>query len=301
MTLGSRILERTSGARETILLCAPFIKQGPLEQILGDCTASCLQIFTRWRPEEVAAGVSDTSVLSLVKGRGGSVHLCDALHAKYYRFDDQALIGSANLTGAALGWSPSPNLELLVELPAWTAEARQLEAALRAESVAASEEIAEAVEAAASLLPASATDPRMTMNDEKTPRSEFVPNLREPKDLYRAYRDGPHVLASSAAKAARADLYALDLPGGLTARAFRLVVGARLLQLPSVVFVDELLATSQRFGAISDALARRLNMTRADADRAWQALMRWLLEFLPARYEYSVPGHSELMRRRDGR
>ena len=41
------------------------------------------------------------------------------LHAKYYRIDERCLVGSANITGSALGWvnAPRTNLELMVEVP----------------------------------------------------------------------------------------------------------------------------------------------------------------------------------------
>src|SRR3954447_2475597 len=102
-------------ARHEIVLCAPFVKRHVIDRVLA-CTAPnvAVAIISRWRPEEIAAGGSDTAVLESGSARGGSVLLHDRLHAKFYRGDDAVLLGSANLTGTALGWSTRPNLELLV-------------------------------------------------------------------------------------------------------------------------------------------------------------------------------------------
>ena len=57
---GDMLVEHLSGARTRVLLCAPFIKAGVLKRLLTVIPASVtLDIVTRWRPEEIAAGVSD--------------------------------------------------------------------------------------------------------------------------------------------------------------------------------------------------------------------------------------------------
>jgi phosphatidylserine/phosphatidylglycerophosphate/cardiolipin synthase-like enzyme len=136
--LGNQLLEACRSARSTLTLCAPFVKGPVLKRVL-DATAESVsvELFTRWRPEEVAAGVSDTVVLDIAESRGGRVLLCDRVHAKFMRFDDRVLIGSANLTATALGWTALPNLELLIEVPANTAQLRELEDRLRRESIVA--------------------------------------------------------------------------------------------------------------------------------------------------------------------
>ena len=115
--VGVLLLKACASARRQLVVCAPFIKAAVIERVMRATNEEVvIEVFTRWRPDEIAANVSDTQVLSLVANRGGSVYLCDRLHAKYVRFDERALIGSANLTSAALGWSASPNLELLIEV-----------------------------------------------------------------------------------------------------------------------------------------------------------------------------------------
>src|SRR5690348_16210342 len=105
-TPGDQLLVLLGSAEAEALICAPFVKLHALSRLLDVIdSAARIELFTRWRPEEVAAGVSDTSVLAVVEDRGGSVWLHDQLHAKVFRADGQVLVGSANVTGKALGWS----------------------------------------------------------------------------------------------------------------------------------------------------------------------------------------------------
>jgi hypothetical protein len=298
--IGESLISGRKAAKEEMLLCAPFIKLATLKRVLGDRAPVPLQVITRWRPEEVAAGVSDTAILGEVQARGGEVLLCERLHAKYYRFDSRALIGSANLTGAGLGWRARSNLELLIEIDAASETAVSFERLVMSASVPASEEIAAAVEAAAAKLSPLPHEEALEPEDDAPAESnaEFLPQLREPRDLFRAYDRGPHTLASASATASRFDLEVLAIPPGLDRETFYSVVGARLLQFPAFVRVDSMLDSQQRFGAIRDGLGAEFGLDRDTAARAWQTMMRWMLEFLPARYELAVPGHSELMQRR---
>ncbi len=295
-TKGETLVAAARRAGERAVLCAPFVKVTSLQTVLDTIPEGvAIELFTRWRPDEVAVGVSDTAVLSIVEERSGTVHLCDRVHAKLFRFDDVALIGSANLTAAALGWSASPNLELLVEVPASTPEVVALEISLRRDAVPATEEIAAAVERAAALLPAVALPSANNADPEAHRSGSWHPLLREPRDLSIAYSRGLDLLSGASAAAASVDLAALEIPPGLGVEAFEAVVGTRLMQARLVQIVDDALAEPQRFGAIRDLLGDLLDLNRAEASHAWQTLMRWLLYFLPSRYSRAVPSHSEIM------
>lgn len=293
--VGEVLLEACSRARERLVLCAPFVKRGVLDRALEQVDdAVTIELFTRWRPEEVAAGVSDTAVLEAIEARGGVVRLCDRLHAKYVWADRRVWLGSANLTAKALGWARRPNLELLIEVPEASEEVAALERVLRSESVEATTELAAEVERAAAMLVGAVRTDR----DEATePAEPWLPRLREPRDLHLAYSVGVERLSSTSASAALTDLQALELPPGLDRPAFEAVVGTRLLQTPIVREVDHLLARSQRFGAVRELIQRRTGLSRDEASHVWQTMMRWLLHFAPTRYERTVPNRSEVLRR----
>lgn len=294
-TLGARVLELARSARRELVLCAPFVKAGVLQKILGEVDRSTVvTLFTRWRPEEVAAGVSDTDVLPLVREHGGDVWLHDRLHAKFYRSESQALMGSANLTGAALGWSPTANLELLLNVD--TNSFATLEERLRQESTEATEDLAREMDDIAEHL-AFLVHERPQIITEAQPGWVWVPLLRQPQDLYVAYSHGFERLAVNSAAAARQDLAALECPAGLGRGQFYRVVSARLRQQPIVHYVDDYLVAPRRFGEVAEFLGAKLSLEREEAQLVWQTLMRWLLEFLPNQYGLQVPNWSEVMYR----
>lgn len=296
--LGEAVLEAANSARTRALLCAPFVKVSVLKPLLGVLAPEIeVELFTRWRPDEVAAGVSDTESLPLLEKRGGKVFLSDSLHAKLFLFDNAALVGSANLTAKALGWTRNPNLELLLKVPATAPEVETLERELRRMSIQATAAIAAEIERVAAMLPAPlAALPPLAEPGEV--EGSWLPLLRDPRDLFVAYHGDATRLSRDSSAAAIADLAWLEVPSGLDRASFEALVGTRLLQAHVVKRVDELLIESRRFGEIRDLLASTLNLDREEANYAWQTLMRWMLYFLPSRYARSVPSHSEILVRR---
>ena len=111
----SILLDRCGNAAEAIIV-APFIKVDALTLVLrqlhGEASLTCI---TRWTPLDIQAGASDLACRKLVSDRGGSFRLHNRLHAKYYRFDNRVLIGSANLTASGLSYAHVGNLEVLCE------------------------------------------------------------------------------------------------------------------------------------------------------------------------------------------
>ena len=110
---GDMLSSDCSGA-QNITLAAPYLKADALLRVLKvvDSKAS-INCITRWIPHDLAIGASDIDCRTIITERGGSFRLHASLHAKYYRADNIVLIGSANLTSSGMGWSSSPNLEIL--------------------------------------------------------------------------------------------------------------------------------------------------------------------------------------------
>lgn len=296
---GEALLEACRSVRSSAVLCAPFIKEGVLRDLLREIGGGVhLDVFTRWRPEEVAAGVSDPRAREVVEEMNGKMWICDSLHAKYFRLDGRILIGSANITRAGLGWSRSPNLEILSEVAVDEMSAASFESRLRNTSFLATEGVQEEVERLAALLP----QPGHVRGE--LPRAEsagpWLPSLRDPSDLYFAYRRGTGGMTEISSEAATLDLEVLDLPPGLDSHQFRELVGSRLLQYPVTRSIDVFLAEPRRFGAVRDLICELTGYERSEAGRMWQTVMRWFLEFLPDRYNRSVPNVSEVLVRRRG-
>lgn len=291
--LGIAVLDIAAAARREFVMCSPFAKAGVVERVLSAVPDGVqISLYTRWRPDEVAAGVSDTEVLPAVHARAGRVYLHDRLHAKYYRNEETALLGSANLTATALGWAPSPNLELLVDVSRDAVE--RLEHRLALESLPATDETAREIERIAELLPQRASL-SFCIDATLATAAEWVPKLRMPSDLFLAYSVGTEKLSSASAAAAASDLESLDLPPGLIRRQFDALIAHRLLAQTFFARLDGFLTRPRRFGEVRDMIGRTLACDRDHAEETWQTAMRWMLEFLPERYSYTVHRHSELV------
>lgn len=309
--LGDRLAEAAEAAEE-IVLVAPFVKRSVLARLLyaisPEASVSCV---TRWRPEEVLAGVSDLDVWPLLRDRGNTLGLISHLHAKYYRFGDIIFVGSANLTATALDWRAQANLELLVETRS-DAGLLGFEAAMRAQAAVVDETMYKQMRALVEALrpletpivSASAVNPRdvgdraVDQPPEERKATLWLPESRTPQILFDFYRGELGGLSQAERAAAAVDLAAFPLPTGLEEEAFRVYIGWYLAQMPAVRRIDALVVKPQRFGAVRTFLQRMEDYPRdRDSSRDWQTLMRWLLYFLPTRYEAYEANYSELFAR----
>ncbi len=308
LNLGDSLVQYGSTCQSYVLLSAPFIKASVVDRFLKVISPDVnLQMITRWLPEEIAVGVNDLEVWHLLQAHPQSrLLLRQDLHAKYYRFDQVCLIGSANLTAKALGWSSSPNLELLVPLPADTSQLQAFEAELLTGCIEVDKGLYQQISNTVQLLkeesfPAIAAEPTLEHSDipADEPIASWLPTLRNPEELYLAYSGQWERLTTVAKDAAAQDLRFLRVIPNLPPKAFKAYIGTLLLQHPLIRQVDAFVETPQRFGAVRNLIATFPGRSHPEfnANRAWQTLMRWLLYFLPQRYTLSVPRHSEVFHR----
>lgn len=311
---GQQLEQICSSAKYELWLVAPFVKLLTLTQLLEKVQSNvALNCVTRWRPEEIIAGVSDLEVWLLLRNRPlSSLWLRHDLHAKYYRADDHCLVGSANLTQTALGWSTHPNLELLIPASADNPILQLFEQELNYKSIQVDDNLYEQMRSTVEKLRQSHPDLVWTYPDQELnlfvdeiPRTldsqRWIPTLRTPDNLFLAYTGQKDRLTAASWESAQRDLMAFDVPTYLTKATFNAYVGSLLLQMPIIQCVDEMLRTPQRFGSMSQLLKGLpcAEDPEFDADRAWQTLMRWLRYFLPNRYGLSVPNYSEVFYRVD--
>ena len=232
ITDGERIKSLLAGAKHRVLLCAPFVKAGVLQTILSVVPESIpVQVVTRWRAAEVAAGVSDLDTLLVADERPNTkLALLDDLHAKLYLADDQCLVGSANLTASALGWSERSNIELLVPaLPNDPEVARlleHLESAMPA-TVAMRLEI----EVAVATLQSNGLDEAQDMvGDGKSRGLAWLPRCAAPHKLYEMYRNPETAVVVDSTKFdGFSDLRDLQIKRGLSPIDFEAAVQSTLI------------------------------------------------------------------------
>jgi len=286
---GERVRALFKGA-ERIIIVSPFVTRAgvdPLLEVLSP--GAVVTLYTRWRADEVAAGVSDTGVLTRL-GPSGRVLLSPLLHAKVYlRPGRAALVGSANLTATGLGWrDEGAGLELLVEVP----EADQALAALfndlEAHAYLATPSLAALVDEQAKALAGAFQRPPSIPPRALT--KPWIPSYNVPRVLWAAYKGDwdPDVILL-----ARSDLDALQVPPRLTERQFNAYVGNILIQgFPGRV-AERLrgLSTFQAVTALSQA-AHEAGIPVDNPETAWGTLVAWFRHFLPTQYEVASGGRT---------
>lgn len=270
------------------VVVAPFIKRRVFEELLAATTASEILCVTRWSAIEVAAGVSDPEIIEAAAADGRvTILLKHDLHAKLYAGDARCLVGSANLTGKAVGWDRQSNVELLVEVGVDHPEVVALLELLLQSSTVATPELAAAVRRQAETLlrtdwvlanPAQAGDTEAPV--------PWYPLSRTPEMLFDFYSGKREEATFGALDSAAYDLVHLDLPPGLDRASFKEAVRQRLRALPAVEAIVE------QGRMRSSDLEAALEDTARDPGAAERALTltRWIVEFLGDEF-YTAPTH----------
>ncbi len=305
--IGLSLREYAKKARHRLSLAAPFIKRKTLEYLLADVEPSvALTVFTRWSVDEISAGVSDLSVVDLVRERGGSrLLLHPRLHAKVILIDDQAAaIGSANITNAALGFAGQSNAEVMAILQPVPNRLFLFLRQLERESVPATEELRRQFEEAAKAAPPPWSSPEVYVTaDELRGPPILFPCFRNPEQLYRGYVSVIEFSDHETRAAILDDLGLLALPDRLDEPTFRQRVGMALLTVETVAAFDEFVAQPRYFGEMAEWLKGRgvlAEQSQEDRKRYLQTLVRWLRHFLPGRYWLEEPNYSEQFGRVEG-
>lgn len=316
--LGEYLLNEAGRAQEELVIIAPFIKHDVLKRILEATNVGCsVYVFTRWHLSEIALGVSDLEVWELLQERPEStLKLIPSLHAKYYRFDDVCLAGSANLTKTALGWHERPNLEFLTQfhstIPSGFESALsdgnkvteslylQYKQMLSEYDVSHLKELRKMREYQNNQTKGETVEETVIeFGGQEEEPGWWTPKLRHPEDLHSVYAIDKEGVTSVTERNGQDDLRHFNLSPGLDKESFKLEVGWQLLQKPVVQEVDTFVKSGERFGAVRDHLKTLpcADLPDFDATETWQALMRWLLYFLEDRYKRYQPNYSEIFER----
>jgi HKD family nuclease len=284
--LGSRLQDFCKGAREEVLLVAPFIKVNTLATILQNLTDSVnITVITRWVASEVVAGVSDIEVYGLLQARPkAKLLLQPCLHAKLYRADQNCLVGSANLTNKALGWSPIPNVEILISVNGDDPDIKALESQLRRQSIEATQEIYEKTRLEVEELLARGEIVQVYSSESA---AYWLPTCIRPDYLYRIYnKHDSSGFLDSIVKSAELDLASLAVMPGLTEKEFNKYVRVILEQSPVVQNIHNLSASQ---GVTPDNAATIIaeyciSDSSEMLEAYWMALKEWLMYFFPDQY-----------------
>lgn len=302
--IGDGLLSFYASATEPVLLVAPFIKAAAFARIMAAIpSAIALTCVTRWRPDEVAAGVSDLEVFDQIKARSNArLFLHQHLHAKYYRSGPSALVGSANLTGRALGWTQPANIEILIATDPLDPSIQAFEEELFSQVIPADDQIRQAVEVAATVLKATAPRPSawhlQPITNEAFSSRYWLPTCPRPDLLYRVYEGsiGDMLLANSI-MLAESDLAFLEPPVGLNEAAFNRFVGAMVRQSKSMQDLDQLTHQGLTDNVAAETISKSLPVGHDfSPEGLWSVAKDWLIYFFPDQYDRVSAG--EMLRKR---
>ncbi len=289
ITDGERIKSLLAGARHRVILCAPFVKARVLQIILPIVPESIpVQVVTRWRTAEIAAGVSDLDTLLVVDERPNTkLALLDDLHAKLYLADNQCLVGSANLTASALGWSERSNIELLVPaLPNDPEVARFLERLGSAMPATAAKRLE--IEAAVATLQSNVFDEAQEMIDDGESRGlAWLPRCAAPDKLYEMYRNPETAVVVDSTKSdGFSDLRDLQIQRGLSPIDFEAAVQSTLLLMPAFGrIIEEVPQGLTDARGVMRVKENRPDLERQDIERQWRIVRDWISVFFADRFE----------------
>lgn len=288
MVDGERLKTLLAGAERRVLLCAPFIKAKVLKTLLSVVAEGVeVRIVTRWRPEDVATGVSDLEVFEIANGRlRTELALLDDLHAKLYVADDECLLGSANLTARALGWAEPGNVELLAPAMVTDPDVAVLLGRLEAAELATFARRSEVAAAAAELgLPklGDGTD----VAEWSDAKLDWLPRCAAPDKLYDMYRDrNTTVVAEETRDDGLADLRDFKIRPGLTRDAFIEAVRDVVQHVPSMArILNEVPRGVTDSRGIAFVKESRPGLPDVDAAKQWGILRDWIGVFFAHEFE----------------
>ena len=287
---GERVKALVTGASSRVILCSPFIKAKVFAIILGAVPPGVpVQVVTRWRPDEIAAGLSDLEVFDIAKERANTqLCLLHSLHAKLYLADNDCLVGSANLTAAALGWRPNANVEILVPAKRSDADVSVLLDRLT-HSIPATFQLREEMAKLAAALDKPQFDESQDISSEFSERATmpWLPRCAVPEKLYEIYQDPDTPIAvESTRRDALMDLQDLAPPRRLNSKDFAAYVAESLSQIPSFQEILTKIPSGMTDSKGIEAIATlRQELSRTDASKQWSIVREWISLFFKDKFE----------------
>lgn len=273
---GDTLSSLCNGA-ERLLIVAPYIKADALSRVLSNISLNAsLTCITQWTLQDIASGASDIRSWEIINNLGGTFWLRPSLHAKYFKVDDTILIGSANLTNSALGWSPSPNLEILCQAgDDFDDSLFQQELFQNSRKISAEE-----YERWHSALTSSAILDKAKASDQYPQMTSWRPTARDFGNVLLAYEGKADDIASFDEQgAANRDLEILRIPDGFTTNQ---VSDWALMCLLESSFANSVLQTaSLKEDEANRCLAQIYSSNLTDARRSRETVHNWFASLAP--------------------
>lgn len=289
MTIEDDISALFMGAKDNVLIVAPFIRSEALSRLL-DAVPSGVNalIVTRWRIADLLARASDLGVYELASAKEIPLYLRGDLHAKVFSADHNCLVGSANVTDAALGKREDGNLELLVPFSRVHERMVEFERNLLSGTDLATKGERDRLHRLLSRL--REVDTPLLQVGEKSLQSlgvDWVPQVRNPEDLYSVYRRQPD-LGQASLEIMREELVKLHLVDGLDEADFKTWVAAKIRRS---AFIQQVAGRIADRGEVTEREMEELlagvgiDLSAHRPREVLEVVERWLSYFFATQYE----------------
>ncbi|MCY4139249.1 MAG: phospholipase D family protein [Rhodobacteraceae bacterium] len=288
-TLAAEIVALLERARQDVLIVAPFIRSEALRGLLESIPAGVdTTIVTRWRIADLVAGASDLGVYDLTEANNVQLYLRSDLHAKLFAADDRCLVGSSNITAAALGLRSYSNLELLVPVSRSEKDIVEFERELLGEVIQATLAHRDRMNDLLNRIDRS----KVALSDLEdvavsAMAPKWIPTARNPEDLFSVYQGSADV-GSATKEILEKELREIGVVGGLCEDDFKAWVSAKICQSS---FVGSVLQRIEDRGSVTEAdvsefVTQVSGIPNAHEPRELlEVAQRWLTWFLGVRYE----------------
>jgi hypothetical protein len=298
--LGDFLADLVATANTEVILAAPFMTLVAARDLLARIPKGVsVTLVTRWDPLELASGVSDCRVYQEVALLENSrMLLVHNLHAKFYRSDSRAVVGSANITQKALRGASGRNLEALVELPSLSANWESFELELLRHAIVVDDLLFNralgmqlALREDANRLEVIDDSARFEELDSRHQRI-WIPSLPASDELFDIYMEGRFDTNHEVWRLLVEDF---DAPVFLSRELLKNTLARQTLEKPGVPEILEFLSERERrFGEVRDYLERQ-GIQKEYSSTSWRLLMDWFLYFFPAAFSHRRNPHSELV------
>lgn len=287
----------------TYVVC-PFIRPALLAEIIPKDQQ--VIVITSWRKDHLLTGVSSLDLYPLCQKNNWKLFINGRLHLKLYSKDlDSAWIGSANLTGTALGDGAQDNHEILHHIEELEPSDRRAIRRIQAEAKLVNDELYEHYKEWLE----QQQPPEMPERQELVlpPYEEdfltsHIPHSNEPGRVW-DFANGEAPTEYWEIPAMEHDLAAYPISTDLTRDEFIAQVKPLFFEQPMVKkFTEEVGTEGIGFGQIKEWVFANCTDVPAPHPRDMsfiiQGLMRWFVALDPDTYEVIRPVHREVLRRK---
>lgn len=287
----------------TYVVC-PFIRPSLLAEILPKDQP--VIVITSWREDHLLTGVSSLDLYPLCKENDWKLFINGRLHLKLYSKDlDSAWIGSANLTGTALGDGPRDNHEILHHIEELEPEDRSAVRRIQAEAKLVNDELYEHYKEWLGRQQPPEMPERKELDlppCEEDFLTSHIPHSDDPGRVW-DFANGEVPTENWEKPAMEHDLDAYPCSTDLTRDEFIAQVRPIFFEQPLIKkFAEEVDAEGIGFGHIKRWV--QANCTDVPVPHAReltfviQGLMRWFVALDPDTFEVIRPVHREVLRRK---